>query len=173
MSQMKPGDFYLTRISGATGVFITAAQWAIGDLSRYSHTGIYLGACFEGDDTEYVAEAMPGGLQINPLSKYHGKELIHSEFDLTDQQRESIVNYAISKLGTPYSYLGYLYVGLTAFKHCPEWVKKEVSSSDALFCSQFVDWCYTQAGVKLFDDDRIYLDVTPGDLARLVAEYKE
>lgn len=170
-TQMLPGDFYLTRISGATGVFITLSQWAIGDLSRYSHAGIYLGACYPGDDTEYVAEAMPGGLQINPLSKYHGKELVHSRFDLTDQQRRSIVGNAISREGTPYSYLGYLYVGLTAFKHCPQWVKDQVSSSDALFCSQFVDWCYTNAGVKLFDDDRIYLDVTPGDLARLVTEY--
>lgn len=172
MSQMKPGDFYLTRIGGATGVFITAAQWAIGDLSRYSHAGIYLGDCF-GDGIDYVAEAMPGGLQINPLSKYHGKELVHSHFDLTDEQRDKIVALAISKLGTPYSYLGYLYVGLTAFKHCPQWVKDQVSSSDALFCSQFVDWCYSQAGIKLFDDDRIYLDVTPGDLARLVTEYEE
>lgn len=169
MSEMKPGDFYLTRIGGWTGAFITLAQWAIGDLSRYSHAGIYLGDCF-GDGTDYVAEAMPGGLQINPLNKYHGKELVHSHFDLTDAQRRTIVAKAVAKEGTPYSYLGYLYVGLTDFKHCPKWIKDEVSSTDALFCSQFVDWCYGQAGVKLFDDDRTYLDVTPGDLARLVTE---
>lgn len=168
MSEMLPGDFYLTRIGGATGVFITLSQWAIGDLSRYSHAGIYLG---EVDGVPMVAEAMPGGLQINPLSKYHGKELVHSSFDLTEVQRAEIVRLALSKAGTPYSYLGYLYVGLSAFKHCPQWVKNQVSSSDALFCSQFVDWCYSQTGVKLFDDDRIYLDVTPGDLARLVTEY--
>jgi uncharacterized protein YycO len=168
MTEMLPGDFYLTRIGGATGVFITLSQWAIGDLSRYSHAGIYLG---EVDGVPMVAEAMPGGLQINPLSKYHGKELVHSRFDLTDAQRAEIVRLALSKAGTPYSYLGYLYVGLSAFKHCPQWVKDQVSSSDALFCSQFVDWCYSQTGVKLFDDDRIYLDVTPGDLARLVTEH--
>ena len=168
MSEMLPGDFYLTRIGGATGVFITLSQWAICDLSRYSHAGIDLG---EVDGVPMVAEAMPGGLQINPLSKYHGKELVHSRFELTSDQRAEIVRLALSKAGTPYSYLGYLYVGLSAFKHCPQWVKDQVSSSDALFCSQFVDWCYSQTGVKLFDDDRIYLDVTPGDLARLVTEY--
>lgn len=172
MSQMKPGDFYLTRIGGLTGAGITLAQWAIGDLSRYSHAGIFLGDCFD-DGIEYVAEAMPGGLQINPISKYHGKELIHSRFDLTDDERNTIVAFAVSKLGTPYSYLGYLYVGLTAFKHCPEWVKDKVSSSDALFCSQFVDWAYSNAGVKLFDDGRVYLDCTPGDLARLLDDYYE
>lgn len=170
MSQMLPGDFYLTRISGATGVFITLSQWAIGDLSRYSHAGIYLGDCF-GDGNDYVAEAMPGGLQINKLSKYHGKELVHSRFDLTDEQRQGIVRLALSKEGTPYSYLGYLYVGLTAFKRCPQWVKDKVSSTDALFCSQFVDYVYGQNGVELFEDGRIYLDVTPGDLARLVTEH--
>lgn len=165
MSEMLPGDFYLTRISGFTGAGITLAQWAIGDLSRYTHAGIYLG---EVDGVPLVAEAMPGGLQINPLSKYHGKELVHSDFQLSDGTRADIVRLALSKEDTPYSYLGYLYVGLSAFKHCPQKIKDLVSSSDALFCSQFVDWAYSQAGVKLFDDDRIYLDVTPGDLARLV-----
>jgi hypothetical protein len=167
MSEMLPGDFYLTRISGFTGAGITLAQWAIGDLSRYTHAGIYLG---EVDGVPLVAEAMPGGLQINPLSKYHGKELVHSDFQLSDGTRADIVRLALAKKDTPYSYLGYLYVGLSAFKYCPQKIKDLVSSSDALFCSQFVDWAYSQAGVKLFDDDRIYLDVTPGDLARLVTE---
>jgi cell wall-associated NlpC family hydrolase len=167
MTSMLPGDFYLTRIGGATGVFITLSQWAIGDLSRYSHAGIYLG---EVGGTPMVAEAMPGGLQINPLSKYDGKELVHSRFELTSEQRAHIVALSLAKEGTPYSYLGYLYVGLSAFKRCPKWVKDQVSSADALFCSQFVDFVYNQAGVELFDDGRIYLDVTPGDLARLLAE---
>jgi hypothetical protein len=172
MSEMKPGDFYLTRISGWTGAFITLAQWSIGDLSRYTHAGIYLGDCF-GDGTDYVAEAMPGGLQINPLSKYHGKELVHSRFDLTDAQRRIIVAEAVKLEGTPYSFLGYLYVGLASFKHCPKKIKTLVSSSDALFCSQAVDYVYTKAGVPLFDDGRTYLDVTPGDLARLLDAYYE
>lgn len=167
MTQMLPGDFYLTRISGLTGVFITLSQWAIGDLSRYSHAGIYLGD-YKGDGVDYVAEAMPGGFQINPLSKYHGKELVHSDFQLSDGTRADIVRQAVSLEGTPYSYLGYLYVGLTAFNHCPKWVKNKVSSSDALFCSQAVDLVYSQNGVGLFDDGRLYLDVTPGDLARLL-----
>jgi len=170
MSEMLPGDFYLTRIGGATGVFITLSQWAIGDLSRYSHAGIYLGD-IKGDGVDYVAEAMPGGLQINPLSKYHGKELVHSSFDLTDEQRTGIITRAWLNEGLPYSYLGYLYLGLTSFNHCPKWIKNKVSSSEALFCSQFVDLVYSQSGVQLFNDDRLYLDVTPGDLARLVTEY--
>jgi uncharacterized protein YycO len=167
MSTMLPGDFYLTRIGGGTGVFITLAQWAIGDLSRYSHAGIYLG---EINGVPTVAEAMPGGLQINPLSKYDGKELVHSSFDLTTDQRNHIVALSLAKEGTPYSFLGYLYVGLSAFKRCPQWIKDKVSNTDALFCSQFVDFVYGEAGVRLFDDDRIYLDVTPGDLARLLTE---
>lgn len=144
-------------------MYITLAQWAIGDLSRYAHAGIYLGS-------NLVAEAMPGGLQINPLDKYHGKEFVHSEFELTDAQRKRIVQTARSMEGTPYSYLGYLYVGLTYFNKCPKWVKRKVSSSKSLFCSQFVDYVYTQSGVPLFNDNRIYLDVTPGDLARLITE---
>lgn len=170
MSEMLPGDFYLTRIGGAAGLFVTLSQWAIGDLSRYSHAGIYLGDYY-GDGVDMVAEAMPGGLQINPLSKYHGKELVHSSIALLPEQRACIVYSAESLKDTPYSYLGYLYVGLSAFKHCPQWIKDKVSSSDALFCSQFVDYVYNKCGVELFDDGRVYLDCTPGDLARLLSEY--
>lgn len=170
MSELTPGDFYLTRIGGPVGIGITLAQWAIGDLSRYSHAGIYLGD-YKEPGIPYVAEAMPGGLQINPLSKYHGKEFVHSSFVMTPEQRESILSMAISMEGIPYAYLGYLYLGLTSFNHCPDWVKNKVSSSKALFCSQFVDYVYSQNGLHLFDDGRLYLDVTPGDLARLITEH--
>lgn len=159
--ELLPGDFYLTRISGKTGGWITLAQWAIGDLSRYAHAGIYLG---DG----LVAESMPGGLQINPIEKYHGKEFIYSQLDLTEDQRHNIVELARSMEGSDYSFIGYLYVGLSHFKRCPRWIKRRVSNSEAMFCSQFVDWVYNQAGVQLFNDGRTYLDVTPGDLAKLV-----
>lgn len=161
---IQPGDFYLTRISGKTGIFITLAQWAIGDLSRYAHAGIYLGG---GE----VAEAMPGGLQINPVDKYKGKEFIHSSLDLTHDQRVRIVTMARDMEGIPYSYLGYLYVGLSHFKICPKWIKRKVSDSHHLFCSQAVDYIYTKAAnYHMFTDNRVYLDVTPGDLARIIEE---
>lgn len=169
MSTMLPGDFYLTRISGIGGAFVTASQWVIGDLSRYTHAGIYLGD-IKGNGVPLVAETLPGGVQINPLSKYDGKELVHSKFDLTGEQRWDIAHASLALEGTPYSYLGYLYVGLMALNHCPQWVEHKVSSSKAMFCSQLVDYVYSKNGVQLFDDDRLYLNVTPGDLARLLAE---
>lgn len=159
--ELLPGDYYLTRICGWTGVFITLAQWAIGDLSRYAHAGIYLG---NGE----VAESMPGGLQINPISKYQGKEFVHAELDLTDEQRAGIVELARSMEGTPYSYLGYLYLGLTSFNFCPKWIKRKVSSSKAVICSQFVDLVHCKKDIHLFNDHRLYLDCTPGDLAKII-----
>lgn len=162
--ELLPGDFYLTRMSGKAGVFVTLAQWAIGDLSRYAHAGIYLG-------NNQVAEAMPGGLQINSLDKYHGKEFIHSTYDLTDEQRTGIVTMARDMEGIPYSWMGYLYVGLATFKRCPRWIEHKVSNSHHLFCSQFVDYVYFKHDVHLFTDNRLYLDVTPGDLAKLIEEH--
>lgn len=167
MHTLKPGDLYLTRISGWTGIFVTAAQWAIGDLSRYAHAGIYLG---DG----LVSEAMPGGLQINPISKYDGKELIHSRIDLTDVQRQAIVDLARSREGNPYSYLGYLYIALSRFRVCPKWIKRKVSDSSHTLCSQEVDYVYTTAiNYHMFQDNRSYLQVTPGDLARFIEEYDQ
>lgn len=157
----QPGDFYLTKITGRGGAFIRVAQWAIGDMSQWSHAGILL-------DHDEVAEAMPGGLEINPLSKYDDKEIIFSDFNLTDDQRRGIISQARGLEGTPYAWLGYLYIGLTAFNKCPQWVRDQVSNSKSLICSQAVDYVYTMSGCQLFHDHRTFLDVTPGDLARAI-----
>lgn len=165
MRELLPGDFFLSSLQGKPRRYIIAAQWIVADLSRYGHAGIYLG---NGE----VAEAMmPDGIEINPLKKYHGREFTYSQMSLTDSQREGIVQTARELAGTPYSYFGYLYIGLTYFQHCPKWVERRVSSSQKFLCSQFVDYCYMQNGVHLFDDGRLYLNIRPGDLARLITDH--
>lgn len=157
----KPGQFGLSRIGGWTGIMVTLGQWLIGDLSRYSHAFIVL-------DNGQVAEAMPGGLQINPLSRYDHKDVVYSDIPLTDDQRATIIATARGLKGRPYSYLEYLYLGLSHFRKCPKWIKRKVASSGNLICSQAVDYCYNAAGVRLFTDGRLPHDVTPGDLCRLL-----
>lgn len=159
MRPLLPGDYYLTRVCGWGGIVVAVLQWLIGDFSRYAHAGIYLG-------DNLVAESMPGGLQINHIGKYHGREFVYSQLDLTPSQRKGIVQLCYDLKGTPYSYLGYLYVGLIHFNHCPKWVRRKVSSSRALFCSQMVDYVHSRNGYKLFHHKDIYLDVLPGDLKR-------
>ena len=57
-----PGDIFLTRIGGATGAAIYAAQALVaGDGSRYTHAGIVL-------DRDEVIAAQPGGARIDPLA---------------------------------------------------------------------------------------------------------
>lgn len=157
----QPGDFGLSRITGWGGFVVKLGQLMIGDLSSHSHAFIVL-------DSNEVAEAMPGGLQINPLSKYANREVVYSYFGLTMAERDKIVETARSAEGTPYSYLGYLYLGLIYLKRCPVWIRRRVASSRQMLCSQFVDHCYSTARYELFQDGRLPQDVTPGDLCRLL-----
>lgn len=161
MRELEPGDFFLTHVQGRVGTLVNFLQGAVGDDREYGHAGIYLG-------DNLVAEAMPGGFQINHISKYYDRGFIYSKLDLTDDQRRGIVDLAYSLRGRPYSYLGYLFIGLSHFKRCPRWIERRVASSNAMICSQAVDYVYSQNGVRLFDDGRPFLKVRPGDLLRLV-----
>src|SRR5690606_40928109 len=76
------------------------------------------------------------------------------------------------RVGTDYNWTTYFY--LAAYRlHLPvttALLKRRVSRSDKLICSQAVDDIYRTAGVHLFNDGRLPYDVTPGDLARLIPE---
>lgn len=163
MNTPRPGDFGLSKIGGFVGWGIGLGQFLIDDASRYTHAFVVL-------DDETVIEAMPGGAIITPLSFYLGNA-VFSSFDLTDDQRASLVKEGRALEGTPYSFLDYLTIALAHFRICPDWIKKYVSSTKHMICSQLVDEVYNRAGIHLFDDNRLPQEVTPGDLANLLIEH--
>lgn len=157
----KPGDFFLTQITGFGGFLIRMAQAISGDASRYTHAGIVL-------DDGTVVQAMPGGATIVPLDEITAKRpLAFSSYDLDDETRQVISDVARSFRGTPYNFLDYLVLGLLALGIKPPRLRKFVHSSKHLICSQLVDRVYNLADVQLFDDGRDSGDVTPGDLAHV------
>ncbi|MFE7624274.1 hypothetical protein [Streptomyces sp. NPDC057509] len=157
-----PGDFALTRISGITGRLVAAGQVLIGDAAPVQHAFVYVG---DG----MVVQAMPGGAELirledaSPVVQWSTEKI-----PLTDEQRERIASEALWLVGTPYSFLDYLSLGLAAWHIRPAWVRDAVDATDHLICSQLVDLCYLRAGVHLFDDGRLPGDVTPGDLWKLL-----
>ena len=149
------GDFGVVRTSG----FVA---WAIRVVTRskYNHAFICMG---DGS----VVEAQPGGAVHDAL----GYTLGNAEFSrivLSPQQRERICTAALLCVWTPYGFLDILSIGLLQYGIKPKFIRNRVEHSKNLICSQLVDFCYQLAGVHLFRDGRLPMDVTPGDLATLI-----
>lgn len=161
MTDPKPGDIFLTRITGPVGWAVWLGQAINGDLSRWTHAGIVL-------DDGTVFEAQPGGAQIRPLYTDRPVKYIHFR-GVTEFTREKIVAEARSRVGMGYSWTTYLYLAAYRLRLpiTTRWLRKRVSDSKHMICSQAVDDAYRVCGVQLFDDGRLPFDVTPGDLARL------
>lgn len=150
-----PGDFGVTATPGF-------GSWVIRVVTRskYNHAFVVIGAgqCIEGE---------PGGARYNRLANY--PHAVYSSFPLTGPQRAGIVAWATKHLGTPYSWLDDLEIGLVdLFGWAPKWMRARLRSDATLQCAQLVDAAYHAAGVQLFDDGRPAGGVSPADLARLI-----
>jgi hypothetical protein len=157
-----PGDFGLVSISGIGGLLVRIGQWLLGDgWSDFHHAFLVL-------DNGEILEAEPGGARIVPLSNYDGTNAVYSDWDLTDAQRADLVAAARPLVGTPYSWLDYLSLALVRFRIRPEWLKRYVADTGHLICSQLCDLVYLRAGLHMFQDGRDPMDVTPGDLTRVL-----
>jgi hypothetical protein len=145
---------------------VYAGQCLIGDASLWTHSFIVL-------DNDDVIEAEPRGARIAPLQPYldRGDTLFSSDFiSLTDQQRVDIVRIGRALEHTPYSFIDYAAIGLhRAGLRLPA-VEDYVQSSGHMICSQLVDHVWSEAGVRLFDDQRLPQDVTPGNIANAFLE---
>lgn len=157
----RPGDFGLTQINGDAGALVKFGQWLNGDgFHVWQHAFVFVG---DG----MIIEAAPGGAVLVRLDKYAKDTVAWSTgaIVLNKTERQDIVSAAWGYLGTPYSWATYLSLATTRLGIRPRWLRRMVSDTDAMICSQYVDQCYQDAGVRLYLDGRIPGDVTPGDLA--------
>lgn len=160
MTEPKPGDFGLTRITGYAGLLIRIGQWLNGSgWKNYEHAFIVVG-------NDSLAEAEPGGARMAPLSEY--SDATYSSWDLTDAQRAAIVWHAHDLLGTPYSGADYFALALRRFHIPAPWLRRYIESSKHVICSQLVDMCYQAASLKMFTDGRWSGDITPADLDQVL-----
>jgi hypothetical protein len=167
------GDFCLVPIAGITGKLIQFGQLLNGDgFNSYEHAEIYIGQV--GPDAPYgmTLAAYPNGARTVPLPA-PPEQLTTAlwstgHFDISVEARNLIVKNAIDLIGTPYSPADYF--ALAAHRlHLPiPFLKKYISDSGHMICSQLVDFVYMKSGIHLFSDDRWPGYVTPGDLAKLL-----
>ncbi|PRH79372.1 hypothetical protein C6N75_09820 [Streptomyces solincola] len=157
------GLIFLARIEGVTGRLVWLLQAINGDPSRWTHVGVALG---DGR----VFEAQPGGAVISPWSRYAGREVAVLRWELTPEKTAEITAEARRRVGTPYNWTTYFY--MAAYRLClpltTRWLRRRVSRSSRMICSQAADDIYRVCGIHLFNDGRLPHDVTPGDIARLI-----
>ncbi|MEU2874722.1 hypothetical protein ABZ769_37075 [Streptomyces olivoreticuli] len=151
-----PGDIGLARMDGSTGTLIRIGQWLNGDgYGAYEHAFLVL---LEGQ----LLEADPSGVRVRPLLDYaHTNVLYVCPPSLTQQQRQAICAAARRYIGVPYSFLDYAAIAAHRLHLPVPGLRGYIASTRHTICSQLVDQCYQDAGVRLFADGRWPGYVTP------------
>lgn len=106
-------------------------------------------------DNLRCVSAEPGGARLRMNNEW--PHIVWSDFDLTEAQRDTITEWGIAHLGTPYNFVDDIAIGLgTVFGWAtPMWLQRYLSSDYTLECAQLVDSAYAAAGIHLFDDGRL------------------
>jgi len=170
------GDFACVHTRGNTGTLITVAEYMNGSASSwYDHACVYVGQPDKNAPYGYVMGAQPRGARLSPLrhAQVTGEDRnwIWSTgriAAMTDAQYQLIIRNALACKGIGYSAADYFALAARRFHVPVPGLKDYIASSGRLICSQLVDWCYAQAGVRLFTDGRWPGYVTPADLAGLI-----
>lgn len=179
-----PGSFGLSRIGGVLGMAIAAGQAATFDGSRYTHAFLVV-------DGGSVVQAMPSGAELAPLADFLGRDDVRfcdapvrtavaaygaamrdaglRDAELWSAAYERGLRYGLSEearklVGTPYGFSDYLALTLAHLGVRAPRLRRYIAQSGRLICSQLVDEVYRRHAIHLFDDGRLPMDVTPGDL---------
>jgi cell wall-associated NlpC family hydrolase len=143
-----PGDFACVPIGGTGGRLISLGERLCGDaFTEYDHAFIYLG-------DRQIVQAEPGGAVTAPLAAHAAAAWSTGKIPLTAAQRELILKAARRYVGTPYSWLDYAAIGMHSLHVRAPGLKAYVAPTRHMICSQLVDQCYADAGVRLFADGR-------------------
>ena len=165
----QPGDYCCVSAGGQGGRLIALGERLCGDaFTQYQHAFVYVGGM--------VIEAEPGGARSRKITRFDapGQLTLWSagRIGLTGTQRAAICLAARSYIGTPYSWLDYFAIGQHRLRIPAPGLRDFIGDTRHMMCSQLVDRCYADAGVRLFDDGRWPGYVTPADLAAVVENAK-
>jgi hypothetical protein len=162
-SQIETGDILLFQGSSPLSRLI---RWGSGSV--YSHAGI----AAWWDDRLLVFQAASRGTEILPVSSavdaYDGQVdwyALRPEVRLSARQAHSLVTTAVTLLGRSYARSGLVELMWRMARGKFRGRRDPETSPDALFCSQYVSYCYRMSSFDLVrgTDDA---STSPGDLAK-------
>ncbi len=177
MEKLRPGDIMFSNTAGAVGVFITFAQWLLtktepGEFD-IDHVGVVVSG---GADWPRIVQAEPKGAEcvsLDPAKHWTGHQIyVRPDYSFPLDQAERTAMAAMDYVGTPYSFADYAAIlGLhSGIKNGP--IRRYVTSSKHMICSQLADQALSDAGLHVFTDGRLPQDVMPVELFRALVARK-
>jgi cell wall-associated NlpC family hydrolase len=160
-SRIRTGDILLFQGRGPLSRLI---RW--GSKSAYSHVG--MAAWWNA--RLVVLQAAGRGVEVLPVSlavhEYDGQVDWYTLAADVDARldRERLFHVAVDKLGTPYATVSLLELMWRMLLGAFRWTPDPKVEPEAIFCSQYVSYCYREAGLDLREDTEDAC-TSPGDLA--------
>jgi GNAT superfamily N-acetyltransferase len=187
LTDLRPGDIGFSNITGYAGALVWLGQrlLAATEPSEYTIKHAYMvteALSDTGGHGPWIVQAMPHGAEEIEIGQEHWtRDFVYVRPDYQRWQNpSSLANLAYKQaetgfwvaeaarkyIGTPYSFLDYaailgLHMGVKNGR-----VRRYVTTSKHMICSQLVDQVLSDAGLHVFDDGRLPQDVMPIELYR-------
>jgi hypothetical protein len=172
LADVLPGDIMFARHVSprAADLLILAGQVFLGQPGYPHHVGVVV----QGGEDARIVQAMPSGAEEVGLDdRYWTRDYEFIRPRYPDRIGlpfgVSVAAAARRYVGVPYSFADYAAIAgvRLGIKNGP--IRRYVTTSKHMICSQLADQALTDAGFHSFTDGRLPQDVTPGALrARLV-----
>lgn len=142
----KHGDIVFFKKRGIIGYLV---DFFSRSKCEIVHVAIYL------DEDKTIETNLNKRVDYATLSQYKSERFIKSCKDITDEQRDMIVEYCESHIGEPYDLIQILEMFLKFFK-----IDLRYRQKNRKICSTLVWKAYEYAGIKLTESE----DCSPDDL---------
>lgn len=112
-------------------------------------------------ENECVSAEIPR-VRTRPISKF--PHAIWSQFDLDDDERYEIAEFAFRQIGKKYALMDDILIGIALLmrERMPRWIVAKVSSDNRWQCAELADASLLAAGKSAIADDRPPCVVFPG-----------
>ena len=184
IEMLRAGDIGFGPIGGAAGLLVWAGQKIVDattpEESRFKHALVVTDGLRPGSpppagemDRVRIVQAMPSGAEeIEVGAEHWTPEYLyirpHYKVDRDGYEDVSarVAAAAHAYVGTPYSFLDYAAIAGVHLGIKNGLIRRYVTTSRHMICSQLCDQAMTEAGWHVFTDGRLPQDVTPAALYR-------
>lgn len=167
VTDVRPGDIMFSKRlkPNAVEALVWCGQLILGETGYPQHVGVVV-------DGGRLVQAMPHGAEVVSLDTRHwtGDVVFIRPNYKSEYTAPAVARAALRYVGTPYSFADYVAIAGAhlGFRH--GLVRRYVTTSKHMICSQLADQAMADAGWHVFDDGRLPQDVTPAALhARMLA----
>lgn len=171
LADLRPGDIGFSNITGYAGALIWAGQRLLAATEKGEANIKHVFVVTQAGDYPRIVQAMPHGAeQIEIGDEHWTKDFVYLRPMLDNSQGVEIATAARGYIDTPYSFADYaailgLHMGIDNGA-----VRRYVTSSGHMICSQLADQSLSDAGFHVFTDKRLPQDIMPIELYRRLLE---